>query len=232
MNEFILAIIPARGGSKRIKKKNIRNFHGRPMINWPIEQIKKCNIVNDIIVSTDDGAIKDIAESAGVSVPFMRPANLSDDYTETSYVIKHALEWYIENVRTPDYVLTVYPTSVFIKSDDVNNAFKILKSNKNEMIFSGMEYSFPIQRAIFINENSRIEMFQPENYAKRSQDLVRAYHDAGQFYLAKTRSVLSLTSSFSKDSSMFLLKRDNAVDIDTEEDLEFAEKLFKLKFTQ
>ncbi len=225
----IIAIIPARGGSKRIPKKNIKDFCGKPMIAWSILALKSCDLISDIIVSTDSDEIKNVAEEFGAKVPFIRPKELSDDHTGTAAVTKHALEWYIENIEAPDFVLTVYPTAVFLSANDIQSAYELLKETNSQIVFSGTEYPFSIQRAVFITENKRVQMFEPENYSTRSQDLTKAYHDAGQFYLARKNAVLNDVLPFSDQSSILVLPRHRVVDIDTLEDLEFAEKLFGLE---
>jgi len=224
----ILAIIPARGGSKRIPKKNIKEFSGKPMIAWPILELKSSNLFCDILVSSDDQEIREIATAFEAIAPFSRPRNLSDDFTGTSAVTKHALEWYIENKIKPDLVVTVYPTAVFLSKNDLKKALKLREKSGSEIVFSATEYAFPIQRAFFVNEKQEIQMFEPEKYSERSQDLQKAYHDAGQFYLATTKAVLDETQAFSNYSSPLIIPRYRAVDIDTKEDFELAEKLFIL----
>ena len=128
-SEKILAIIPARGGSKRIPKKNIKEFFGKPMIGWPLSVLKNGNLVDEIIVSTDSEEIAEVAERFGATVPFRRPCKLADDFTGTAAVVKHAVGWYLEHVGTIDYVLTVYPTAIFLSYKDLENAFNMLKSS-------------------------------------------------------------------------------------------------------
>lgn len=222
-----LAIIPARAGSKRIPKKNIKPFCGKPIIAWPISVLQSSDLVADIIVSTDSEEIGNIAESLGAKVPFIRPKELSDDYTGTSEVTKHGLEWYLENIGEPDLVLTVYATAVFLSNDDISKAHHLLEETKSEFVFAGTEFPFPIQRAVYLNENNRAQMFQPENFSTRSQDLTPAYHDAGQFYLARKDAVLNDVSSFPDQTSILVLPRHRVVDIDTMEDFVIAERLFR-----
>ena len=226
-NLKVLAIIPARGGSKRIPKKNIKEFCGKPLIGWPLSVLNNGNIADEIIVSTDSEEIAKVAQELGAIVPFMRPSELSDDFTGTPAVVKHAVEWYLENIGSIQYVLTVYPTAVFLSQKDLENAFNMLQSSNCQTVFSGVKYPFPIQRAVYLDEQQRVSMFQPEHYSFRSQDLVEAYHDAGQFYFSKLSAVQNNISAFSNSSRMLVLPRYRVVDIDTFEDLEVAQRLFK-----
>ena len=225
----VLAILPARGGSKRIPGKNIKEFCGKPMIAWPIQTLQSCGLISDIIVSTDSPEIQEVVASLNVKAPFLRPPELSDDTTGTSAVIKHAVEWYIENISTPDLVLTVYPTAVFITAQDLENAIDVLQESQSESLIACGAYDYPIQRALFLNESKKIEMFYPEHIDTRTQDCEQAYHDAGQLYLSTVTSVLEGYGEFSKQSTMFILPRHKVIDIDTGADYEFAERLFLLE---
>ena len=145
----ILAILPARGGSKRIPKKNIKEFCGKPMIAWPIHTLQSCGLVDDILVSTDNTEIQEIVTSLNVKAPFLRPDELSDDNTGTGPVIKHAVEWYIENIAKPDLILTVYPSAVFITPRDLEEAIALLRENKSESLIACGAYEYPIQSTFF-----------------------------------------------------------------------------------
>lgn len=223
-----IAIIPARGGSKRIPHKNIRNFCGRPMIAWSIEAAKSSNLFDHIIVSTDDIEIAEVAKAWGAEIPFMRPAALSNDYVGTGPVVKHALNWVIENLGEPEFVCTIYATAPFIRSIDLINGWQLMIDQESEIAFTVTSFPFPIQRAIKITENGRIGMFQPEHYKTRSQDLEPAYHDAGQFYWARTQAVLNEISAFSEAAVPLILPRYRVQDIDTIEDWHRAELMFKV----
>lgn len=225
----IVAIIPARGGSKRIPKKNVKDFCGKPMIAWPIDTLKAIPLVSDIIVSTDSDEIKDVAEAHGARVPFMRPAELSDDFTGTAAVTRHAAQWYCDNVGKPDLFLTVYPTAVFLSETDIMGAVERMTETGAELVFSAAEFPSPIQRSVFLNDDDRAIMFQPDQYYARSQDLQKAYHDAGQFYLAKPDTALQGNPVFGPHASLIVLPRHRVVDIDTVEDFEQAERLFRLR---
>lgn len=227
MKPNVLAVVPARGGSKRIPRKNVVNFCGRPMIAWPIQAIRDSGVVDEIIVSTDSLEIREIAQQWGASAPFERPDHLSGDHVGTAEVTRHALEWFVDNHGAPDYVLTVYPTAVFISAADIANAVSLIEREGTDIVFSGAEFPAPIQRAFFIDENGIARMFHPENYSKRSQDLVPAYHDAGQFYLVRTDVAMRGQSFNERPASLYVIPRDRVVDIDTPEDLRIAERLFE-----
>lgn len=230
INDGILVIVPARGGSKRIPKKNIKMICGQPMIHWPLRELSELFSSHQVLVSTDDQDIIQAVESKGIQVPFKRPKSLSDDFTGTMDVATHALEWYEKNVTTVDYVLIVYPTAVLLDINDVKSAYSTLVNDSDcASVFSATEFSFPIQRAVFENKEYYVSMFQPENYTKRSQDLTEALHDAGQFYLCRSESVrrsLNLTNSKCKVQK---LHRNKVVDIDTVEDFEVAEVRMKMQ---
>tara|TARA_B110000263_G_C15310132_1_gene512622 strand:+ start:2548 stop:3237 length:690 start_codon:yes stop_codon:yes gene_type:complete len=224
---MIIAIIPARGKSKRIPRKNIKEFCGKPMIAWSIEKALESKIFDRVIVSTDDKSIAKIAEKYGAEVPFLRPSNLSDDYTGTIPVIKHAVNWALDNIGPIDLVCTIYATAPFLEVSDLSKGLKILNKNNFQVAFSVTSFDFPIQRALKINKNLSVSMFQPENYNQRSQDLEPAYHDAGQFYWLKTDAILNEVSTFSEKSLAIILPRYRVQDIDTEEDWIRAELMFK-----
>ena len=221
-----IAVIPARGGSKRIPRKNINDFCGKPMIVWSIEAAKASTLFDHIIVSTDDSEIAELAKKYGGEVPFIRPPELSDDHVGTGAVVKHAVEWAIRNLGKIDFVCTLYATAPFIKPDDLIAGLSLLTDSGAQIVFSVTSFPFPIQRAIQISKNKRVSMFQPEHYLTRSQDLEPAYHDAGQFYWAITDAVLNEVSAFSKEAVPFILPRHQVQDIDTNEDWIRAELMF------
>jgi len=222
-----IVVIPARGGSKRIPLKNIKPFYGKPMIAWSIEAAKACGLFDHIIVSTDDADIARIAAEYGAEVPFERPAELSDDFTGTGAVVKHALEWCIANIGPVDFVCTLYATAPFIKAQDIISGFELLKGGGCQMTFTVTSFPFPIQRAVKIASDGSVLMFQPENFFARSQDLESAYHDAGQLYWATTNAVLQDLSAFSKIAKAQILPRHQVQDIDTQEDWYRAELMYK-----
>lgn len=223
-----LCVIPARSGSKRITKKNIKNFCGKPIIGWSIELALASKCFDKIIVSTDDEEIANLAKSYGAEVPFLRPKILSGDYTETVNVISHAVKWQTENHVKPDYVCCIYATAPFIQLSDLNKGIEILKSSKCEYVFSATNYIYPIQRSFKINENKKLEMFFPKYLNFRSQDLEKSFHDAGQFYWGLTNSWLENKPIINENSIPILIPQDRVLDIDTIEDWQMAEKMFRI----
>ena len=222
-----IAVIPARGGSKRIPRKNIKDFCGKPMIAWSIEAAKATGLFDHVIVSTDDNEIAEAARQWGAEVPFMRPAELSGDYVGTGAVVKHAVEWAINNLGQVEFVCTIYATAPFVTPADLNRGLALMRESDAQIAFTVTSFPFPIQRAIRIDENGRVAMFQPEHYSSRSQDLEPAYHDAGQFYWAKTEAILNDVSAFSEEAVPLILPRYQVQDIDTEEDWQRAELMFE-----
>ena len=222
-----LCVIPARGGSKRIPKKNIKNFCGKPIIAWSIETAKESKCFDKIIVSTDDEQIAYEARRYGAEVPFMRPKELSDDYTATVPVISHAIEWQTKNDRKPKYVCCIYPTAPFIKTIDLQKGLRVLKESKSDYVFSATDYPYPIQRSFRINKDNTLEMFYPEHYNSRSQDLEEAFHDAGQFYWGLTDAWLNDRPVFNKNSTPTIIPRNRVQDIDTPEDWHIAVSMFE-----
>ncbi len=223
-----LAIIPARGGSKRIPRKNIKLFCGKPMIAWSIEAAQESKLFDYIVVSTDDEEIAEVAKLHGAEVPFMRPVNLSDDHTGTSPVIAHGINWYRSQGNLPDLVCCIYATAPFVSAEDLQRGLITLNDSSADFAFSVTTYAFPIQRAIKLTQEGRVEMFQPEYFNTRSQDLEEAFHDAGQFYWGRAEAWCSNKPIFSADSVPIILPRHRAQDIDTQEDWIRAELMFRL----
>ncbi|KHN65899.1 pseudaminic acid cytidylyltransferase [Acinetobacter calcoaceticus] len=222
-----LAVIPARGGSKRIPRKNIKDFYGKPMIAWSIEAALKSNCFDEVWVSTDDKEIADIAVEYGAKVPFMRPVHLSDDYATTADVMQHATQAFTQlQGQLPDYICCLYATAPFVQANDLQAGLQLLKNNPLDYVFSATTFAFPIQRAIKLNQDGNVEMFQPENFSKRSQDLEEAWHDAGQFYWGTAEAWLNKSVIFSNKSRIVELPRTRVQDIDTPEDWQLAELLF------
>ena len=177
-----VAVIPARGGSKRIPRKNIRDFLGKPMIAYPLAVLQQANCFDRILVSTDDDEIAAIAKEYGAEVPFMRPRELADDYAGTIPVIAHATQWCINQGMELEAVCCVYATNPFLQVDDIKQGLEKLQQGDWSYAFSVTEYAAPIFRAFQRTEAGGVEMFFPENYHQRSQDLPKALHDAAQFY--------------------------------------------------
>ncbi len=223
-----ICIIPARGGSKRIPQKNIKEFNGKPIIAYSIEAAIKSKCFEQVIVSTDDDEIREVAKKYGASVPFMRPHELSHDYVGTIPVIKHAIEWFESNNNLIDNVCCLYATAPFIQPQTISKAYKQLKNSEADYCFSVTSFPFPIQRSVKLTRNNRINMLYPENFDVRSQDLEVAYHDAGQFYWGKSMAFKEELAIFSEISSPYILPRFLVQDIDTLEDWIMAEAMFKV----
>ena len=222
-----LAVIPARGGSKRIPRKNIRPFHGKPMIAYSIETALESGIFERVIVSTDDKEIAETARKYGAEVPFIRPADLADDFTGTDAVTEHALKWFASRGESYDFVCTVYATAPLLTAESLIEGYQRLKDSNAVYAFSATSMPFPIQRTFKITPEGRCEMFLPEHYTTRSQDLEEAYQDAGQFYWRALHRGSS-EPIFGRDSIPILLPRYRVQDIDTLEDWERAEKMYEV----
>lgn len=222
-----LAVIPARGGSKRIPRKNIKEFGGKPLIAWSIEAALKSKCFDRVIVSTDDVEISNVAKNYGADVPFIRPGNLSDDFTGTIPVIQHAIQSLSSDGTDFQEVCCLYATAPFVRPGDISRGLHELNLSDASYAFSVTKYPFPIQRAVRLNEEGRVQMFSPEMFSVRSQDLEEAYHDAGQFYWGKTQAWLRGTRIFSVESVPVHLPMHLVQDIDTEEDWIRAEWMFK-----
>lgn len=222
-----VAIIPARGGSKRIPRKNIKEFCGKPMIAWSIEAAKASGCFDKIVVSTDDEEIACVAAEHGASVPFMRPPTLSDDFAGTLPVIHHAVEWLNEFDAPFEYVCCIYATAPFVSAKDLQHGLQLIKETGGSYAFSVTSYAYPIQRAIRITDGGRVAMFNPEHFHTRSQDLEEAWHDAGQFYWGTAAAWCEQRPIFGAESVPVKLPRHRVQDIDTLEDWVRAEWLFR-----
>lgn len=222
-----LAVIPARGGSKRIPRKNILPFCGKPIIAWSIAAARESGCFDRVIVSTDDAEIAQVARDAGAEVPFVRPAELSDDHTGTIAVVRHAIEWQAAHGETPGLVCCIYATAPFLVGDDLRRGLDVLERSGSDFAFSVTEYPFPIQRAIRIDAAGRVAMFDPEHFKTRSQDLEEAYHDAGQFYWGRATAWLEAETLFGPASAPVVLAPHRVQDIDTPDDWVRAEWMFK-----
>ncbi|MBE3671061.1 pseudaminic acid cytidylyltransferase [Vibrio navarrensis] len=221
-----IAIIPARGGSKRIPRKNIKAFHGKPMIAYSIEAALASGCFDKVIVSTDDAEIAQVAQAHGAEVPFLRPTDISDDYATTMDVMAHAIHWCQNEGWDIEAVCCLYATAPFVRPEDLQQGYTLLQETGVQFVFSATSFPFPIQRAIKLGQDGGVSMFAPENEQVRSQDLEEAYHDAGQFYWGQTDAFVEKRSVFSPHSRIVLLPRKRVQDIDTLEDWEFAESLF------
>ena len=222
-----ICIIPARGGSKRIPKKNIKDFFGKPLIAYSIEVALASGVFDKVVVSTDDESIAKVAKEYGAEVPYMRPKELSDDFSGTAEVIEHMVEFLTQKGEEYDYLCTLYATAPLLQKEYLLEGFEKLKNSDAINCFSATSMPFPIQRTFKVDENGRCEMFWPENFFKRSQDLEEAYQDAGQFYWKKLYKK-SDEIMFGKDSIPIILPRHLVQDIDTLEDWQRAEVMYQV----
>lgn len=221
-----VAIIPARGGSKRIPRKNIRPFAGKPIIGYSIEAAQASGLFDRIIVSTDDREIAEVAESFGAEAPFVRPAELADDFTGTNAVVKHCLEWLQSQDCPAEYACCIYATAPFVQAEDLRRGFQLLVERGKDYAFSVTSFPFHIQRAVRINRAGCIEAIWPENIMVRSQDLEDAYHDAGQFYWGRANAFINEVTLYSPAAVPCVLPRYRVQDIDTLEDWLRAELMY------
>ena len=222
-----LCIIPARGGSKRIPRKNIKEFLGQPVIAYSIKAAIDSQYFDKVIVSTNDAEIAEVAKSFGASVPFMRPDELADDYASTIPVVKHAIEWFDDQGQSPSEVCCLYATAPFVRASTIRKAYEQMQSTQADYCFTATSFAFPIQRAIKITAENRVEMLYPEHLETRSQDLEESYHDAGQFYWGKAEAFKQQKPLFSKSATPYILPRYLVQDIDTLEDWKKAELMYK-----
>ena len=222
-----IAIIPARQGSKRIKGKNIKNFLGKPIISYVIKKAVSSKLFDYVIVSTDSLKIKKISEKYGAKVFFKRPPEISNDKAKTQEVIVHSLNWFKKKKTKFDYVCCIYPTSALIKSTDLKKSFKLIQNAKWSFVMSAQKYSTQIERS-FRLLNKRIVLTNEDKFTKNSQAFQDFYHDAGQFYWGTVKSWYSKNTISSNKSTIYELKKHQAIDINTLDDWKFAEKLYKL----
>jgi len=223
-----LAVIPARGGSKRIPRKNIRPFLGVPMLARTINLLQASGAFDRIVVSTDDEEIVEVAVAAGATAPFRRPAALADDHTPTLPVIRHAVREIEAGNVSPSFVCCVYPAAVLVDPPSLSESLEMLRTSDADYVFTATSFPFPIQRALRRLDNGSCEMFWPEHRSTRSQDLEAAYHDAGQFYWGTRSAWIEERPIFTHRSRMLVLPRNRVQDIDTLEDWDRAEQIFRL----
>jgi len=222
-----IAIIPARGGSKRIPRKNIKLFHSKPLIAYSIQTALSSGVFEKVIVSTDDEEIAEVAREYGAQVPFMRSKELSDDFATTGDVVADVIQKLKAQGEEFDYVCTIYATAPLLQKEYLQEAFEKLQNSDAKVAFSATSMPFPIQRTFKLTKDGRCEMFWPEHFRTRSQDLEEAYQDAGQFYWEKVGEPRN-DILFSHDAIPIILPRHLVQDIDTLEDWERAEILFNL----
>ena len=222
-----LAVIPARGGSKRIPRKNIKLFLGKPIIAYSIEACLGSKLFDCVVVSTDDAGIAAVARDFGAEVPFTRPAALANDHEGTAAVVKHTLQWFAQNGRPADLCCCVYATAPFVRPADLAAGHGLLQSTGKDYAFSVTRFDFPVQRALY-NAEDGLRPLYPEYATTRSQDLPEAFHDAGQFYWGKADAFLKDVPLFSPASVPVELPHYRVQDIDTPEDWTRAEAMYQV----
>jgi pseudaminic acid cytidylyltransferase len=220
-----IAVIPARGGSKRIPRKNIKPFCGKPMIAWSIEAAQSSGLFERIIVSTDDAEIAEVAKQWGAEVPFIRPEELSNDHAGTIEVIAHATRWALDQGFNVEAVCCIYATAPFVHVADLKRGLAALQSGNWAYAFTVTDFASPIFRSFKQTVEGGVEMFFPEYFSTRSQDLPVALHDAGQFYWGRPSAWIEGKRVFDRQSSPLIIPRWRVQDIDTQEDWERAEIL-------
>ena len=223
-----VAVIPARGGSKRIPGKNVKLFAGKPLISYSINAALSCGLFDRIIVSTDSPEIAKVAKQFGAEVPFLRSPELADDYSGTDAVVLDTLKRIEEKNISARYVCCLYATVPFIRPADLKQGYEILRSSGSCSAFTVTTFPAPIFRALQANEMDQLEMIWPQYRMTRSQDLPEAFHDAGQFYWADVEKYLTEKTFWSSDAMPIPLPRYRVQDIDTPEDWKMAEMMFEL----
>ncbi len=223
-----IAIITARGGSKRIPRKNIREFCGKPIIAYSIEAALASGVFDEVMVSTDDEEIADIARSYGAKVPFMRSEATSNDYATTSDVIKEVLANYKSMGMEFEYSCCIYPTAPFVTASKLKNALRIMQENNPVQVMPVVAFSFPPLRSFVLDEGGNLKYKYPEYMLSRSQDLEPQYHDAGQFYVYNTEKYLELDGKVYENIMPIIVSETEVQDIDNEDDWKIAELKYKL----
>lgn len=222
-----VAVITARGKSKRIPRKNIKPFLGRPILEYSIESAIQTGIFQEVMVSTEDEEIADVAKKAGAKVPFFRSDKASDDFATTAQVIEEVILSYEKIGMCFDQVCCIYPTAPFVTADAIKTAMQLLEQEKADSVIPVVKFSFPPQRCVII-QNGRLKPKWPENMNVRSQDLEPFYHDCGQFYCLNVDSFKKQKAIWMENVVPFIQEEMNVQDIDTLEDWEIAEMKYKL----
>lgn len=222
-----LAIIPARGGSKRIPKKNIKPFYGKPIIGYSIETALESNLFDEVMVSTDSDEIATIAKELGAQVPFLRSLENANDFAVLADVVEEVVLQYKKLGKTFDTVCCILPTAPFISIERLQGSYNKLINEKFDTVFPVLEFSFPVQRSLQILEE-KVSMVNPKHLNTRSQDLPARYHDAGQFYWCNVEAFLKQKKLFTDNSGAIVISQLEAQDIDTETDWKLAELKYKI----
>jgi len=222
-----LAIIPARGGSKRIPGKNIKNFAGKPIISYSIDAAQKSGMFDEVMVSTDNDKIATVARACGASVPFVRSDNNSDDYATIADVVAEVIREYQKHKKEYEWICVIYPTAPFVTADKLRAAFNSVLNENADGVLPVTQYSYPPQRGLVIEE-SHLKMKWPENLTLRSQDLEPIFHDSGQFCFVKTEAFLREKTLFLKKTIPFIVSELEVQDVDSETDWTLAELKYQL----
>lgn len=223
-----VAIIPARGGSKRIPRKNIKPFLGKPLIAYSIEAAIQSRLFDQVIVSTDDDEIAEVAVRFGAQAPFFRPAELADDFAGTHEVVGHAVRWLLDSGLPVSHACCIYATAPLIQSEDIRKGLQLLEGSDWKSVFAATSFAYPIFRSFLRDSAGGLSMVFPQHFQTRSQDLPEAFHDAGQFYWARAADWLEPSVGFSKSATIIQIPRWRTQDIDTPEDWKHAEFLWRL----
>jgi pseudaminic acid cytidylyltransferase len=223
-----IALIPARGGSKRIPGKNIKSFCGKPIIAYSVEAARCAGVFDRIIVSTDSKEIAAVANEYGAETPFMRPAEIADDFATTAEVVMHGLEWLRQNDGVVQSVCCLYATAPFVSGEYIRKGYELLVARKVSSVFPVASYPCSIFRGLQIAEDGHLQMIWPEHELTRSNDLAEAYHDAGQFYWLDAQAFLETSQIYGQDALPLIFPRYMVQDIDTPEDWQLAELMYEV----
>lgn len=223
-----ICVIPARGGSKRIPRKNIKEFKGNPVISYPIQAALDSGLFDEVVVSTDDAEIMEIAQKYGASTPFVRPQSLANDHAATAPVLIHAIEWFEEQGHKVTEMTNIYPANPFVSATLLREAYDEWDKSKFNYCFGVCEFESAPQRALFKNDAGGTQAFNPEYTLTRTQDLVPAFYDAGMFYFCDAQVYKTSESMHGPTAQPYHLPRHLVHDIDTPADWDFAEKMYSL----
>lgn len=227
-----LAIIPARGGSKRLPGKNIRDFAGKPMLAWSIEAALKSGLFDTVMVSTDSEEIAKVARAAGAVVPFMRSPETSDDHSILMEVMAEVVGRYEAQGEVYERICCILATAPLLQADSLIRAYDLMQDEGFDTVFPVVAFDYPIQRALRRDPDGRTAMIQPEHYTSRSQDLEPAYHDAALFFWIRREACLAKQSAFAGKAGSFIIDAMQAQDIDTPMDWRLAELKMQLAKSQ
>jgi len=223
-----IAIIPARGGSKRIPRKNIKDFLGKPMIAYSIEAALKSQLFNEVMVSTDDEEIAEVALKYGAKVPFLRSKENANDFATLADVLIEVVNQYKKTGKSVENICCILPTAPLTTPSRINEAFEKLVDEDLESVVPVVAFSYPILRALEFNDDNKLKMIWPEHLTTRSQDLKPTYHDSGSFYWVRNKALLDQKTMFCKNGSAIVLPETEVQDIDNEPDWKLAELKYKL----